>query len=68
MATDYKGITYTDEIIKEMREWAKDCSWREDEEDNSFIDDLTDLEIIRGVEKNFAGGLAEAVICLTPVQ
>lgn len=67
MSTTYKNILYTDEQITYMREWAKDCQWKEDEEDNSFLDDLTDLQILKGVENNYAGGLASAILDLTPV-
>ncbi len=59
MAANYKDITYTDEAIKEMRNWAKDCQWNEDENDSSFIDDLSDVSILIGVERNYDGGLSE---------
>lgn len=61
----YKGTTYTTTQIISMREWAKECQWREDD-DNSFIDDLSDMDILRAIDRHFDGGLSEAITCLTP--
>lgn len=51
----YNGIVYSPEIVKQMRDWAKDCSWNDYDE----IDELTDLEIIKGVERHYQGGLRQ---------
>lgn len=55
------GHLITPEIIKLMKDWVKDCNWRETEDDddsNSFVDSLSDEQIIRGVEKHYDGGVA----------
>ncbi len=58
--TVYKGITYTVEQIKDMRDWAKDCVWAEDS-DSDFIDNLSDMQVIKGVEANYDGGLTQFI-------
>lgn len=45
--------TYTPEIINAMRDWAGDCEWL----DGDDLDEMTDAQIVRGVEKHFAGGV-----------
>lgn len=44
------------QIIKDMRDWVKDCEWR-DISDEGDVDDLTDIEIVKGVDKGFDGGV-----------
>ena len=46
---------YSPAQIEAMRDWAKECEWHEDEE---TIDEMSDEEIIAGVEKNYEGGVA----------
>lgn len=64
MPQEYKGITYTDDQIKLMRDWVNDCQWREDA-DNDFIDELTDLEILKGVNRHYEGGLTSFILDIT---
>lgn len=45
----------TTEAIAAMREWAKDCAWRDLDPDD--IDELPASEIIAGVRKHYHGGL-----------
>lgn len=61
---EYKGITYTADQIKEMREWLKECQWA-DIEDNSEIDEFSDLRIVKAVERHADGGLTEFINCST---
>jgi hypothetical protein len=46
----------TPEIIQAMRNWAKDCQWR-DVSDEAEIDEMPDAEIISGVAQNYDGGI-----------
>jgi hypothetical protein len=46
------------ELIAEAREWVADCMWVEDPED---LDDLTDDEIQRGVNRHYDGGWRQFV-------
>jgi len=48
------------ELIDEMKEWVKDCQWRDiyDEDD---VDELSIHEILRGVNKYYGGGLEEFI-------
>jgi hypothetical protein len=46
----------TPEIIQAMRNWAKDCQWR-DVSDEAEIDEMPDSEIISGVAQNYDGGI-----------
>jgi hypothetical protein len=39
--------------IHAAREWVEECSWKEDPED---IAEMTDDEIVRGVDKHYEGG------------
>lgn len=64
---NYKGIDYTPAQIKAMREWAKDCQWAEDQ-GSDFIDELDDLQILKGVAQHYGGGLAQFVIDCEPVK
>lgn len=59
--------TFTPDQIKAMRDWAKDCQWAEDS-DSDFIDELTDLQVIKGVASNYAGGLPQFIIDCEPVN
>ena len=52
-SVEYKGRTYTTQNIKDMREWISDCQW----EDLDDVDDLSDMEVIKGVDRNYEGGL-----------
>lgn len=56
--TTYKDINYTPEQIQAMRDWAKDCEWAEDQ-DSDFIDELTDIQVLKGVNQNYNGGLVQ---------
>lgn len=48
--------------INDMRDWAKDCNWREAEDNcltgEEYVDDLTDAQVRAGVERNYSGGTA----------
>lgn len=66
MTTEYKGIQYTEQQIKSMREWAKDCQWNDDI-DNEFIDELTSTQVLIGIEKHYDGGIAQFLLDSTPV-
>lgn len=66
LGTTYKGILYSPEQISAMRDWAKDCQWGEDQS-SDFIDELTDTQILKGVQQHYSGGLAQFVIDCVPV-
>lgn len=55
--TIYKGVFYSAEIIREMRSWIDDCQWN----DCDVETELTDWEILKGVDKHYYGGLAAFV-------
>ena len=59
--------TENPEVIKQMREWVKDCQWRE-VEDESDIDDMTDLQIIQGVQRHYDGGVRAFIRDSQPTQ
>lgn len=45
-----------EELARVAREWALDCSWREDPED---IAEMSDAEILHGVNRHYEGGLVQ---------
>ena len=45
------------EAIAAMREWIKDCVWADMEE--SDMNEISDIEVVRGVARHYAGGIAE---------
>lgn len=49
---------HVDTLVPFMREWALDCAWSEEPED---IERMTDAQVIRGVQRNYDGGLAQFV-------
>ena len=51
----YKGKTYSKEEIKDMRDWLKDVQWAD--LDSEEVDDLSDEEVLQGVNINYEGGL-----------
>ena len=46
-------LTITASHIFQMRLWASDCDWL----DSDTISDCSNMVIIRGVNRHFAGGL-----------
>jgi hypothetical protein len=48
-------LTFTREEIDAMRDWIADCQWGEGEDDG-WIDDLSDQQVIRGVARHYDGG------------
>lgn len=56
--TTYKEKQYTLQQVKQMRDWAKDCQWADNiENDPDFFDALTPEEICKGVDENHEGGI-----------
>lgn len=45
-----------DELIAAARGWVLDCMWKEDPAD---IAEMSDTEILRGVNRHYDGGLAQ---------
>lgn len=54
--TVYKQRLIAASVIADMRSWVAECVWRDiiDPED---IEDLTDYEIVRGIDLNYEGGV-----------
>jgi hypothetical protein len=48
--------TAHDELVQAARGWALDCMWKEDPAD---IAEMSDTAILRGVNRHYAGGLAQ---------
>lgn len=46
--------TENPEVMKQMRDWAKDCQWKEEPEE---IDEMSDEDILRGVQRHYEGGI-----------
>lgn len=49
---------WTPAQVAEARGWVADCMWREEPED---LDELTDAQVVRGVDRHFDGGMTELV-------
>lgn len=48
------------ELIKAMRDWVKDIVWK-DVGDESDVDELSNAEILRGVERHYQGGIKQFI-------
>jgi hypothetical protein len=46
------------ELLKEARDWIKDCSFS-DIEDDEQVDEMTDEQIWKGISKHYGGGIAQ---------
>jgi hypothetical protein len=46
------------DIIKQMRDWIKDCQWA-DLPDEAAVDELSDEEVLRGIQNNYDGGIKD---------
>lgn len=55
----YRGVGYTRNQLNEMRDWFKMCQWEDYTEDD--FDGLTDLQVLKGIEKHVDGGLLEFI-------
>lgn len=53
-------INQRSELVNEMRGWIKDCQWGDLEEDE--VDSLTDEELIRGICRNYSGGINQFIL------
>ena len=53
-------VTENPELIKQMRDWVKDCEWS-DMSDESDVDELSDIEILKGIQRNYDGGIKEFI-------
>lgn len=51
-----------DDLIREAREWVAECSWKEDPEE---IEEYSDAEIKRGVNRHYEGGWCQFVFDCT---
>jgi hypothetical protein len=48
-----QNLSRQQEHLIAAREWISDCRWREEPED---LADLTDAEVIRGIDRHCQGG------------
>lgn len=48
------------ELLKQMRDWVKDCQWG-DVYDESDVDELSDIEILKGVDQHYDGGIKQFI-------
>jgi len=55
----YMSLPEKDQIVKEARDWLKDCEWTNLEEND--IDRLSDVEVLGGVENHYDGGIHQLV-------
>lgn len=55
---------FSGEALVAARDWAKDCSWVENEDE---IDEMTPEQITRGVQRHYDGGYRQFLVdsCLT---
>lgn len=51
------------ELKKEMIEWLSDCEWG-DIEDNSQFEEMSYIQLRKGVEKHYEGGFQEFMLNL----
>lgn len=58
MHTEYKGIKYSADQVTDMREWLNECEFSDLERDLTGNYDLSDLEVLTGTDRHYAGGLA----------
>jgi hypothetical protein len=50
-------------VLNEMRDWLKDCEWRDSHDEHDMIDEATDAEIIKAIDRNYQGGVNEFIRC-----
>src|SRR5579862_5063716 len=51
--------TENPDLIKQMREWVKDCQWADLAEED--VDELSEEELLRGIQNNYDGGIREFI-------
>lgn len=66
MDINYNGQTYTPDHLREMRGWVNDCVWADMLPED--IEDVTDEEILKGIDKHYVGGLVGFIIDITPIE
>jgi len=60
-----ENTNHNPHVIQQMRNWVKDCQWR-DVSDESDIDDMSDEEILRGIQKHYEGGVNQFLRDMEP--
>lgn len=57
----------TVEQLEMAREWIADCTWGETDDDpeNEWVEQLTVAQVVRGIERNFCGGVAAFIECVS---
>jgi hypothetical protein len=53
-----RWISTHPQVLKDMREWVKDCQWG-DVHDETDIDEMSDEQILRGVNQYYDGGIKQ---------
>ncbi len=53
----------TDQQLQDMRDWVADCTWGEGDNDpdeqQEWIAAMDDETLLRGIERHYAGGIAQ---------
>jgi hypothetical protein len=55
---DIKALSLNPKELRLAREWVKDCQWGDIEDENE-VDLMSDLQIEKGIARNYAGGIEE---------
>jgi hypothetical protein len=54
-----------DELVKQGRAWIAECEWPD--LDPEEVDNLRPAQVIRGIERHYAGGLAQFIEDSQPI-
>ena len=53
------NIEVSKEALSAMREWVSECQWGD--LGDGDIDELSDEQILRGVQRSYSGGIAQFI-------
>lgn len=58
MRRDLSQLARDERLVSDCRLWIAECVWREDEDE---LAELTALEVIRGVNRHYDGGIEQFI-------